>query len=392
MHHTNAGRQAHPDVAPPLHVVRRQSAPALLTSASLHMRRLVMQLQRVAREEATVLLTGESGTGKGVLARVVHEHSGRAAGPFIEVNCASLPESVLESELFGHEKGAFTGAVRQRCGRLEQARGGTLFIDEVGVADMRVQTRLLRVLQERRFERVGGDRTLTADVRVVAATNADLMAQVRSGHFRQDLYYRLHVVPFELPPLRERREDVALLARHFLRRRASIRACQIDAAALELLSAYPWPGNIRELENTLERMAVLGGALLTVDDVPGDIARWREQRDAEELCDLGAVSYREARAWFDRRFLCGALRRHNGVLTRVADAIGMSRKYLYTRLERLDINVDDFRTSDLPVHEYPVVAAPTTMNRDWRGGSERVDRAGTGSVRHLSVPVRDSDG
>ena len=160
------------------------------------MRRLVAPVKRVASEEATVLLTGESGTGKGVLARVIHEHSRRADGPFVEVNCASLPESILESELFGHEKGAFTGAVRQRLGRLEQARGGTLFIDEVGIADTRVQMRLLRVLQERSFERVGSDRTITADVRVVAATNVDLVAQVRAGQFREDLYYRLHVVPF----------------------------------------------------------------------------------------------------------------------------------------------------------------------------------------------------
>ncbi len=212
------------------------------------MRRLVAQVKRVASEEATVLLTGESGTGKGVLARVIHEHSRRADGPFVDVKCASLPENILESELFGHEKGAFTGAVRQRLGRLEQARGGTLFIDEVGIADTRVQTRLLRVLQERSFERVGGDRTITADVRVVAATNVDLAAQVRAGQFREDLYYRLHVVPFNLPPLRERREDVALLAQHFLRRRSRVRACWIDAEALALLRAYPWPENIRELE------------------------------------------------------------------------------------------------------------------------------------------------
>ena len=320
--------------------------PPLLTSSSPQMQRLVAQLKRVAREEASVLLTGESGTGKGVLARAVHAHSARADGPFVDINCASLPESVLESELFGHEKGAFTGAVRQRIGRLEQARGGTLFIDEVGVADMRVQTRLLRVLQERCFERVGGDRTLTANVRVVAATNADLQAQVRAGRFREDLYYRLHVVPFELPPLRERREDVALLTRHFLERRRGAQVRSIDADAVAALQAYPWPGNIRELENTLERMAVLGGPALTVADVPRDILCWRERHDPEQLCELGAVSYREAREWFDRRFLCGALRRHNGVLARVADAIGMSRKYLYTRLESLDIDVECFRTTD----------------------------------------------
>ncbi len=346
MHQTHILNQPSADGPLLPRAIPQGPVPAMLTSANLYMRRLVAQLQRVAREEATVLLTGESGTGKGVLARAVHDHSGRAAGPFVEVNCACLPESVLESELFGHEKGAFTGAVRQRCGRLEQARGGTLFIDEVGVAEMRVQTRLLRVLQERRFERVGGDRTLSADVRVVAATNADLMAQVRAGRFREDLYYRLHVVPFELPSLRERREDVPLLARHFLQRRRHVRSCQIDDAALQLLSAYPWPGNIRELENTLERMAVLGGAQLTAADVPDDIRRWRERQDPEQLCDLGAVSYREAREWFDRRFLCAALRRHNGVLARVADTIGMSRKYLYTRLERLDINIGDFRPSD----------------------------------------------
>jgi transcriptional regulator with GAF, ATPase, and Fis domain len=329
---------------------RRGRSAVLLTSSNQYMGHLVAQVKRVAREEVTVLLTGESGTGKGVLARVLHEHSKRAEGPFVEVNCASLPESVLESELFGHEKGAFTGAVRQRIGRLEQARGGTLFIDEVGIADPRVQTRLLRVLQERRFERVGGDRTMTADVRVVAATNADLGMCVRQGTFREDLYYRLHVVPFELPPLRDRCEDVPLLAKHFLRRRSSNHEsdnhCQIDDEAMALLIAYPWPGNIRELENTLERMAVLGGPILRANDVPPEIVRWREQRQPEEMCELGAVSYREAREWFDRRFLCGALRRHNGVLTRVAEAIGMSRKYLYARLEHLDIDVENFRTSD----------------------------------------------
>lgn len=259
MHYANAVRQPAASVVTSKRPPRSEKAP-LLASECAYMRHLVAQVKRVAREEVTVLLTGESGTGKGVLAHVIHEHSQRADGPFVEVNCASLPDSILESELFGHEKGAFTGAVRQRIGRLEQARGGTLFIDEVGIADPRVQTRLLRVLQERCFERVGGDRTITADIRVVAATNVDLAAQVRAGQFREDLYYRLNVVPFELPPLRERREDVVLLTRHFLRRRSRIRACQIDDEALALLRSYPWPGNIRELENTLERMAVLGGS------------------------------------------------------------------------------------------------------------------------------------
>jgi len=185
------------------------------------MRSVLVQLLRVADAEATVLLQGESGTGKGVLARVLHDRSPRSGGPFVEVNCAALPEGVLESELFGHEKGAFTGAVRQRQGRLEQARGGTMFLDEVGASDSRVQLRLLRVLQERRYERVGGDHTMTADVRVVAATNVDLAAEVRRGRFREDLFYRLHVIPVELPPLRDRREDVPLLVQYFLGRQRS---------------------------------------------------------------------------------------------------------------------------------------------------------------------------
>ena len=316
------------------------------------MRSVLVQVLRVADAEATVLLQGESGTGKGVLARVLHGRSPRADGPFVEVNCAALPEGVLESELFGHERGAFTGAVRQRQGRLEQARGGTMFLDEVGAADPRVQLRLLRVLQERRYERVGGDQTLVADVRVVAATNVDLAAEVRQGRFREDLFYRLHVIPVELPPLRDRREDVPLLVQYFLGRQrpgAPPRFPRtIDEEALRLLIDYPWPGNIRELENTLERMVVLArGLRLTAVDVPEDVAAWRQGGAAEALEDLGEVSYREAREWFDRRFLSHALQRHNGVITHVADAIGMSRKYLYTRLEQLDIDPGRYRSKYL---------------------------------------------
>jgi DNA-binding NtrC family response regulator len=317
-----------------------------MASESTGMRRVLAQVMRVAEAEATVLLHGESGTGKGVLARVVHDRSPRCAGPFVEVNCASLPDGVLESELFGHEKGAFTGAVRQRPGRLEQARGGTLFVDEVGAADPRVQLRLLRVLQERRFERVGGDHTMVADIRVVAATNVDLIREVRAGRFREDLYYRLHVIPVQLPPLRERREDLPLLIDYFLARRQRPPHLGLDIAAeaMGLLVDYPWPGNIRELENTLERMVILcDGQRLTRADVPPEIAGWRDEPAVEALEDLGEVGYREAKEWFDRRYLSHALQRHNGVITHVADAIGMSRKYLYTRLEQLRIDPTRFR-------------------------------------------------
>lgn len=358
----------------------------LLASRSPLMQCLVEQVQRVADEEATVLLTGESGTGKGVLARVLHDLSERADGPFVDINCASLPEGVLESELFGHERGAFTGAVRQRIGRVEQAKGGTLFIDEVGVADTRVQTRLLRVLQERRFERVGGDRTLNADVRVVAATNVDLARRVRDGSFREDLYYRLHVVPLHVPPLRERTDDIPLLAMHLLRRRPGRTRLDIADDALDLLCRYPWPGNVRELENTLERMAVLATeSCLCLDDVPDEIARWREHRDPDELADLGAVTYREAREWFDRRFFSGALRRHNGVLARVADSIGMSRKYLYRRLDDLGIDANTYRPGRASTAKNPMPTAKTL-----RRGSGSTALAGTRTDRRLPAPVRDS--
>ena len=329
----------------PTMVRRHRQTKVLLATESPCMRHVLTQVMRAAEAEATVLLGGESGTGKGVLAQVIHDHSPRADGPFVEVNCASLPEGVLESELFGHEKGAFTGAVRQRSGRLEQAHGGTLFLDEVGAADRHVQLRLLRVLQERRFERVGGDHTMVADVRVVAATNAELAREVDAGRFREDLYYRLHVVPLRLPALRERRADIPLLIEHFLRRRSTGRsAVSANKDVLQALWEYPWPGNIRELENTLERMIVLAADThLTMVDMPVEIRNWRQAPATARLEDLGAVSYHEAREWFDRRFLRLALRRHNGVITHVADAIGMSRKYLYKRLGQLDIDPRGYR-------------------------------------------------
>ena len=234
--------------------------PVLMVSRNAHMRDVLDQLERVARSNGTVLLLGESGTGKEVIAQRLHRSSPRRNGPFVSVNCAALAEGVLESELFGHEKGAFTGAVRQRLGRFELADGGTLLLDEVGAADEKVQQRLLRVLQERRFERLGGTQTLRTDVRVVAATNSDLRALVTAGAFREDLYYRLNVLPLELPPLRERPEDIPLFIEHFLELIAlneSRSPMDIDPAAMAVLQEYPWPGNIRQLENVLERMVIM---------------------------------------------------------------------------------------------------------------------------------------
>ena len=321
---------------------RRTDHPEFVTQ-NAQVRRLLTQADRIAESPATVLLTGESGTGKEVLAKRLHERSPRRRASFVRLNCASLPEGVLESELFGHEKGAFTGAVRQHLGRFELANRGTLFLDEIGAADMRVQLRLLRVLQEREFERVGGTETLRVDVRVIAATNADLQAEVRKGTFREDLFYRLNVVPLKLPPLRQRKEDIPLLIEHFIHRLTAQNGCKIrgiDAAALNLFLAYPWPGNVRQLENALERMILLANdSLLREADMPEEILHWQD----EEESDLHPRDFRKARNSFERHFLCEALYRHRGVISQVAEEVGLSRKSLYAKLENLDIDYQHYR-------------------------------------------------
>jgi formate hydrogenlyase transcriptional activator len=228
------------------------TSPALQTVLS--------RVTKVARADSTVLLTGETGTGKELVARAIHRRSNRSSRAFVSVNCAAIPRDLLASELFGHEKGAFTGAIQQRLGRFELANGGTIFLDEVGELPLETQIALLRVLQEREFERVGGTRRIHADVRVIAATNRDLQAAISTGSFRNDLFYRLHVFPIEIPPLRERGEDIALLVEYFIDRYArkagkSIKG--VNKKTLELLHSYPWPGNIRELQNVIERSVIL---------------------------------------------------------------------------------------------------------------------------------------
>jgi two-component system, NtrC family, response regulator HydG len=314
-----------------------------LKSLNPDMRLLLARLERVANAEATVLITGESGTGKGVLAEAVHRLSPRQSGPFVALNCAALPEGLLESELFGHEKGAFTGAARQRVGRFELAQGGTLFLDEVGTAPAKVQLRLLRVLQERSFERVGGEQTLAADVRVVAATNADLRAEVDKGCFREDLYYRLNVVALQVPPLRRRLEDLPDLAGRMVLRAAKRNRRPIRGwtpETLKILGTYPWPGNVRQLENAIESMVVLAdGSVLRPQDVPEEIRFWRLESDPSEE----NIPLREAKMRFERRFLRRSLKRHRGVISQVAESLGMSRKNLYTKLESLEIDYNTYR-------------------------------------------------
>ncbi len=233
---------------------------------------IVSVIEKVAVTDSNVLITGESGTGKEMVARYIHELSPRKSGPFVKVNCGALTETLLESEMFGHERGAFTGAVRQKLGRFELADGGTIFLDEIGEISLSTQVKLLRVLQEKEFERVGGEKTVKVDVRIIAATNKDLKREVKEKRFREDLYYRLYIVPIEIPPLRERKEDIPELVRYFIRKHRERTRSQVEGIsddALAMLKKYHWPGNIRELENIIEQTLVLSaGKIIEAEDLP----------------------------------------------------------------------------------------------------------------------------
>src|SRR3954470_6305491 len=244
-----------------------------IVGKSRAMTRLFQLLETVAATNSTILITGETGTGKEVVSRAIHHSSPRRMNRFVALNCSAIPETLLEAELFGHVRGAFTGAVGNRQGRLEQAHKGTLFLDEVGTMSAALQMKLLRVLQEREFERVGDSHTTKVDVRVIAATNSDLASMVDEGQFREDLYYRLNVIPVHLPPLRERREDIPLLVQHFMEKFAPGKNMHLSQAAMRVLMAYPWPGNVRQLENTVERSVALSGGRseLDVDDLPPEL-------------------------------------------------------------------------------------------------------------------------
>ncbi len=295
------------------------------------------RIRKVATSTATVLVRGESGTGKELVARAIHEASHRAKGPFVAVHCGALPEALLESELFGYEKGAFTGAVARKVGRVELAHGGTLFLDEIGDISPVVQVKLLRVLQERAFERVGGTETVRVDVRFIAATHRDLEAMVESGTFREDLFYRLNVVPVVVPPLRERPADVAMLAHHFAS--VSARDCgrphvKIAEDAMAILAVQPWPGNVRQLQNFVERLIVLAdGAVITRADIetelvcPGPLAR------AKAVAAVAGESLEEQKRRTEHEALVEALGKSAGNRTLAARLLGVSRRTLYNKLE-----------------------------------------------------------
>jgi two-component system nitrogen regulation response regulator NtrX len=317
---------------------RHLALEEILIGESEPMHRLEQQIRSAAPSSSRVLITGENGSGKEIVARTLHRNSLRADQPFIDVNCAAIPEELIEAELFGHRKGAFTGAIDDRKGKFELADGGTLFLDEVGDMSLKTQAKVLRVLQEQTFQRVGGQQTVKVDVRVLAATNKDLEAEIAAGSFRSDLYYRLNVIPIAVPPLRARGNDILLLAEHFLRRFAAEEAQpkkKLSAGGAARLRGYHWPGNVRELRNVIERLAIL---------LPGDTI------DAEDI-QLGTraevapeiasnLPLREARDEFERQYILSRLREYAGNVSRTADALGVERSNLYRKLNAYGIRVE----------------------------------------------------
>jgi DNA-binding NtrC family response regulator len=295
-------------------------------------------IERVARSTATVLIRGESGTGKELAARAIHDLGPRSRAPFVAVNCAAIPGNLMESELFGHERGAFTDARERRIGKFEAAGGGTLFLDEIAELAPALQAKLLRSLQGSVIERVGGTQPIEVDARIVAATNRDLEKEIGEGRFRDDLYYRINVIPLELPPLRQRRDDIRLLAERFLtlsRERAGLGAARFTREALAALEPYPWPGNVRELENAIERAVALSdGDLVDVDDMPENIARANRTESLREALRSGRIALEETVAAFEQDILREALDRCDWNQTRTAEQLGVTRRLLKLKIDK----------------------------------------------------------
>jgi sigma-54 dependent transcriptional regulator, flagellar regulatory protein len=327
-----------------------------ILGSSQAMRDVFKILAKVAPTDSTVLVSGESGTGKELLVRALHKNSPRHHEPFVPINCGAIPRELLESELFGHEKGAFTHAIRSRAGRFEMANGGTVFLDEIGEMDLSLQVKILRVLQEKEFERVGGSKTLKVDLRIVAATNRDLESEVAKGGFREDLYYRLNVIPIHLPPLRERGEDIRLLASHFLKRfceKGSRPLLALPSQTMDMLMAYLWPGNVRELENLMERVSILcEGEAILPEDLPEKIWKDVQKRDrplrhvAQDPCftwptiailNEKGVNLKDFLDQIEERLLLEALDMAGGVKNQAAEILGIKRTTLIEKLKKRSI-------------------------------------------------------
>jgi DNA-binding NtrC family response regulator len=331
--------------------IHEQIKPNRLIGQSAPMQQLYRIVKRVAKTDSTVLITGESGTGKELIANAIHFYSPRNEMPFVPINCGAIPEELLESELFGHEKGAFTGAFKERRGRFELANRGTVFLDEIGEMSPKLQVKLLRFLQETKFQRIGGSRTIEVDVRILAATNKDLERAVAENVFREDLFYRLNVIPIHVPPLRERVGDISILIQHFLKQhcfKKNIAHKRMSEAAVESLEQYDWPGNVRELENVVERMVILtDGDEIQVHDLPKRMQNV-EQIDAEEgtFIELGenGINLKEMLDNLENRLIIDALQRAGGVKNKAAKLLGLNRTTLIEKMKKKQI---DFPSSSV---------------------------------------------
>jgi len=307
---------------------------------SVPMKAMRQQIAVTAPTNGRVLIYGESGTGKELVARALHAASLRSNGPFVEVNCAAIPEELIESELFGHVKGSFTGAIDDKIGKFQKADGGTLFLDEIGDMSLRTQSKVLRVLEEQRFEPVGSNQTVNVDVRVIAATNKNLEQEIARGAFRQDLFYRLNVIPFYVPPLRDRREDIAILARHFLNEFSSAygkKTRELSDTAMDVLLRYPWPGNVRELRNLVERLVIVcPQARIEPHHLPPELFRGVADSPQQPYSTL-----HEARSAYEREFILRKLQEHRWNMTQTAFALGLERSHLYRKMKSLGISAPE---------------------------------------------------
>ncbi|MDR0549993.1 MAG: sigma-54 dependent transcriptional regulator [Deltaproteobacteria bacterium] len=320
-------------------VLKKDETPSALIGVSPAMKALFKTLELVAPTTAPVLISGENGVGKELVAHAIHRLSPRAGRPLIAVNCAAIPEELVESELFGHEKGAFTGAASRRQGRFDLANHSTLFLDEIADMSLKTQAKILRILQDQKFERVGGTRTINVDARIIAASNKDLPSLIASGSFRDDLYYRLNVVPVVVPPLRRRPEDIPALAEAFLSRCLALNNLEpktLDPKFVEELQKRPWPGNVRELKNTIERLAIVTSGPV-IDGDPEDSLTDPDSSLRSKAADdfFMSLNFREARAEFERRYLLGQLKAHSHNITQTAEAIALDRTTLHKKLKAL---------------------------------------------------------
>ncbi len=324
-------------------LLRAKSEPPLLTGLSPAIEAVRQAVAKVGPTDSWVLITGENGTGKELVAHAIHRLSPRAVYPLVDVNCAAIPEELIESELFGYEKGAFTGASGKKRGKFDLAHKGTLLLDEIADMSLKTQAKILRILQEQRFERVGGTKTIAVDVRVLAATNKDLTAEIAAGRFREDLFYRLNVIPIQVPPLRQRPEDIPALAEYFLSEHAAKTHSEpktLAPEALEILKAQPWPGNVRELKNLVERLVILSaGQVITSHDLP---AHMRQTGQAGPVLEqaLGLADYKEAKSAFERLYLERKLAEFGGNVSQTAEAVGLERSHLHKKLKNLGIKAE----------------------------------------------------